>query len=134
MEYERKEQEALKAKFTAWINTTVKNAKIDYLRKTRCQVEHVPITEIPEDILVLSENEEQWILNVEPQSPYDFEEKKLTEAFIDLPLKRRQIMELIYFEGLSEKEAASRLNCSVQHIKNQKHIAIKKLRETLLEE
>ena len=67
-------------------------------------------------------------------SYYDFEEKRLSKAFLDLPVKRREIMELLFFEGLNEKETARRLNCSIQHVKNQRCIAIKKLRAVLKED
>jgi len=67
------------------------------------------------------------------QSPYDFEEERLTKAFMELPLKRRQVMELLFLEDLSEAETAKRLNCSLQYVRNQRCIALKKLRSRLME-
>lgn len=134
MEYEREERDVLRARFTVWIETLIKNAKIDYLRKMKNQMTHISIATIPEEFLVLEDNEDQWIHKMEPVSPYDFEEERLTIAFMNLPLKRRQIMELLFLKGLSEKEVANRLNCSVQHVNHQKSIAIEKLRESFLEE
>ena len=67
------------------------------------------------------------------QTPYDFEEERLTKAFMELPLKRRQVMELLFLADLSEAETAKRLNCSLQYVRNQRCIALKKLRSRLME-
>lgn len=64
---------------------------------------------------------------------YDFEEERLTKAFMELPLKRRQVMELLFLADLSEAETAKRLNCSLQYVRNQRCIALKKLRSRLME-
>ena len=57
------------------------------------------------------------------QTPYDFEEERLTKAFIELPLKRRQVMELLFLEDLSEAETAKRLTarCNMSEIKGALH-------------
>ena len=134
MEYEREERDVLRARFTTWIEIVIKNAKIDYLRKLDKQQGHLLFCDTPEGFLKSNNDEERWIRNIEPDSPYDFEEKRLSKAFLDLPVKRREIMELLFFEGLNEKETARRLNCSIQHVKNQRCIAIKKLRAVLKED
>ena len=67
------------------------------------------------------------------QTPYDFEEERLTKAFMELPLKRRQVMELLFLADLSETETAKGLNCSLQYVRNQRCIALKKLRSRLME-
>lgn len=73
------------------------------------------------------------IVNTRMQTPYDFEEERLTKAFMELPLKRRQVMELLFLADLSEAETAKRLNCSLQYVRNQRCIALKKLRSRLME-
>lgn len=60
-------------------------------------------------------------------------EERLTKAFMELPLKRRQVMELLFLADLSEAETAKRLNCSLQYVRNQRCIALKKLRSRLME-
>lgn len=42
-------------------------------------------------------------------------------------------MELLFLEGMSEAETARRLNCSLQYVRNQRCIALKKLRSRLTE-
>lgn len=58
---------------------------------------------------------------------------EVLKAFMELPLKRRQVMELLFLADLSEAETAKRLNCSLQYVRNQRCIALKKLRSRLME-
>ena len=127
------ERDELRARFTLWLETVVKRAKIDYVRKLKRQPDMVSLDEIPEEALISKESEEQWIRALKDPTPYDFEEKRLAKAFKALPLKRRQVMELLFIEELSEAETAKRLNCSIQYVRNQKCIALKRLRSCLTE-
>ena len=43
------------------------------------------------------------------------------------------VMELLFLEDLSEAETAKRLNCSLQYVRNQRCIALKRLRSRLME-
>lgn len=127
------ERDELRARFTSWLETVVKRAKLDYVRKMSRQPDIVSLDEIPESILVVEEPEEQWLREFREPTPYDFEEERLARAFMELPMKRRQVMELLFFEDLSEEETAKRLNCSLQYVRNQRCIALKKLRSCLME-
>lgn len=130
---ETPERDELRAKFTAWLETVVKRAKLDYVRRQSRQPEIVSLDEIPESFLTIEDSEEQWLREFREPTPYDFEEERLARAFMELPMKRRQVMELLFFEDLSEAEAAKRLNCSIQYVRNQRCIALKKLRSRLTE-
>lgn len=70
---------------------------------------------------------------VTPDS-FDFEEQRLAEAFRELPLMRRRILEMLFVEELAPSEIAAKLHCSVQHVYNQRSLAIKRLRERLIKE
>lgn len=89
--------------------------------------------DIPEKELIDLAQRELWPSSTRMQTPYDFEEERLTKAFMELPLKRRQVMELLFLADLSETETAKRLNCSLQYVRNQRCIALKKLRSRLME-
>lgn len=108
------ERDELRAKFTRWLETIIKRAKIDYLRKYENRPEIISYEDIPEAELLDLAQCESWPKITRMQSPYDFEEERLTKAFMELPLKRRQVMELLFLEDLSEAETAQRLNCSLQ--------------------
>lgn len=70
---------------------------------------------------------------VTPDS-FDFEEQRLADAFRELPLMRRRILEMLFVEDLTPSEIAAKLHCSVQHVYNQRSLAIKRLRERLIKE
>lgn len=127
------ERDELRAKFTRWLETIIKRAKIDYLRKYENHPEIISYEDIPEAELVDLAQSESWSNSTRHQTPYDFEEERLTKAFMELPLKRRRVMELLFLEDLSETETAKRLNCSLQYVRNQRCIALKKLRSRLME-
>lgn len=127
------ERDELRAKFTRWLETIIKRAKIDYLRKYENRPEIISYEDIPEAELLDLVQCESWPKITRMQSPYDFEEERLTKAFMELPLKRRQVMELLFLEDLSEAETAQRLNCSLQYVRNQRCIALKRLRSHLME-
>ena len=127
------ERDELRAKFTRWLETVIKHAKIDYLRKYENRPETISYEDIPEKELIDLAQRELWPSSTRMQTPYDFEEERLTKAFMELPLKRRQVMELLFLADLSETETAKRLNCSLQYVRNQRCIALKKLRSRLME-
>ena len=127
------ERDELRAKFTRWLETVIKRAKIDYLRKYENRPETISYEGIPEKELIDLAQRELWPSSTRMQTPYDFEEERLTKAFMELPLKRRQVMELLFLADLSETETAKRLNCSLQYVRNQRCIALKKLRSRLME-
>lgn len=119
------ERDELRAKFTRWLETVIKRAKIDYLRKYENRPETISYEDIPEKELIDLAQRELWPSSTRMQTPYDFEEERLTKAFMELPLKRRQVMELLFLADLSETETAKRLNCSLQYVRNQRCIALK---------
>ena len=127
------ERDELRAKFTRWLETIIKRAKIDYLRKYENRPEIISYEDIPESELIDLTQCELCPSSTRMQTPYDFEEERLTKAFMELPLKRRQVMELLFLADLSEAETAKRLNCSLQYVRNQRCIALKKLRSRLME-
>lgn len=127
------ERDELRAKFTRWLEKVIKRAKIDYLRKYENRPKIISYEDIPEAEFLDLAQCESWLKITRMQSPYDFEEERLTKAFMELPLKRRQVMELLFLEDLSEAETAKRLNCSLQYVRNQRCIALKRLRSRLME-
>ena len=103
------------------------------LRDRRVCIYGISYEDIPEKELIDLAQRESWPCSTRMQTPYDFEEERLTKAFMELLLKRRQVMELLFLTDLSETETAKRLNCSLQYVRNQRCIALKKLRSRLME-
>lgn len=133
MNHPNTEKDLLKARFTRWLNTTIYHARIDYIRKNSQDYEMVSIEELSEEILVTNDEERNWINNIENKNAFDFEEKKLAKAFYELPLMRQRILTMLFVEDKKSEEIAAELQCSVQHVYNQRSLALKKLRAMLNE-
>ena len=119
-------RDELRGRFTRWIVITAEHAQKNYLRaeKKQLHLEEADVAIV--DTALLS-------AGVTPDS-FDFEEQRLAEAFRELPLMRRRILEMLFVEELTPSEIAAKLHCSVQHVYNQRSLAIKRLRERLIKE
>lgn len=123
------EHDELRARFTGWLDIVVYRAKLKYLRKQAREIEPVPIDDVSEQYL---EYHERGYSSVGASTrDFDFEEEKLAEAFSQLPLMRKEVLRLLFVEEMEPAEIAARLNCSVQHVYNQRSLAIRKLRSLL---
>ncbi len=114
-------------RFTAWIKIVVKHTKIDYIRHLKSQLRELPLEEVIETC-PSSCCSDEWI---ELDCAFDFENKLLNEAILNLPPKRREVLEMLFIHELPPEEIAANLRCSVQHIYNQRSLALKDLRAAL---
>lgn len=122
----------VRARFTVWMELTLKNARNQYYRKQEPKFTTISIEELPIE------------LQADPVNPYtkiehsadafEFEEEKLAKAFYKLPLMRREVLRLLFVRELSPEEIAHTLNCSVDYVYKQKYRALKKLRIILEED
>ena len=71
---------------------------------------------------------------IEKPDAFTFEEERLAKAFSQLPLMRQRILTLLFVNELTPAEIAKQMNCSVQHVYNQRSLALKRLRQLLREE
>ena len=126
------ENDELRGRFAVWITKTARNAQINYLRKESRQLKTIPL-ETTEVQLIASEQDalEQ---TVSVANGFDFMESRLADAFRELPLMRRRILEMLFVEELSPVEIAAKLHCTVQHVYNQRSLAIKRLRQQMMKE
>lgn len=122
-------KDELRGRFTRWIVITAQNAQKNYLRTEGKRPKTISIDEIELPIT------DTLLPKVETVSgSFDFAEQQLADAFRELPLMRRRILELLFVDELSPAEIAQKLHCSVQHVYNQRSLAIKRLRERLIKE
>lgn len=122
------ERDELRARFTVWLETTIYRARLQYLKGQKSHIETVSLDEVPENMLAVSGCEIHGRVS---QSAFDFEEEWLSEAFAKLPIKSQQILTMLFVEELQPKEIARILNCSPQHVYDQRYHALKKLRKAL---
>lgn len=122
-------KDELRGRFTRWIVITAQNAQKNYLRTEGKRPKTISIDEIELPIT------DTLLPKAETVSDsFDFAEQHLADAFRELPLMRRRILELLFVDELSPAEIAQKLHCSVQHVYNQRSLAIKRLRERLIKE
>ena len=114
-------------RFTAWIKIVVKHTKIDYIRHLKSQLRELPLEEVIETC-PSSCCSDEWI---ELDRAFDFENELLNEAISNLPPKRREVLEMSFILELTPEEIATNLGCTVQHVYNQKSLALKDLSNAL---
>lgn len=126
------ERDELRAEFTVWLDTLIRRAKLDYLRKQDIPVDIVSLEDLHEENIPVSEDE--WMRRLLLQEDdFNFEEERLAKAYAELPLLRKQILKLLFVDDLKVREIAKILNCSSNYVSDQKRKAINTLRRKLKE-
>lgn len=125
------ERDELRARFTSWLDVVVYRAKLKYLKKKDGEIETVSLDSLAEYQLPMTNSPLE--IN-ESKDAFDFEEERLAAAFAQLPLKRQQILTMLFVQDRKPEEIARLLNCSQQHVYDQRYQALKKLRLALTEE
>lgn len=112
--------------FLPWMFGIARNLCIDELRRRQVR----PIaTGNHEDLLAALPDQQQ---NVE-QSTIEIERRRLiTNALADLPADQREVIELAYFSGLSQREIADHLQSPLGTIKTRIRLGLQKLKQALL--
>ena len=123
------QRDELRGRFTRFMEVSVRNARKDYLRKMSRYPETSSLESVPEEMLTVRDS-----IEIRRKDAFDFEEERLAKAFSQLPLMRQRILVLLFVEELSPAEISRKLNCSVQHVYNQRSLALKKLRQLLEKE
>lgn len=129
--HQQEYEDVLRARFTKWLDIVIYRAKLKYLRKAEAKLETVSFEELPENSQPVYEDDLQQI---SPKTAFDFEEERLADAFAKLPIKRQQILTKLFVEEKKPEEIAKELNCSAQHVYDQRYQALKKLRIELTKE
>ena len=123
--------EEIKIRFTAWLRTLVKRARIDYLRENRSRVLEIPLSELSNNRNLSYEIRMIPIKQNIDKSEYEFEREDISRAFAFLSNTRRRVFLLLYIEGMSQKEVAKTLGISVQRVSKLKQDALFALKEML---
>ena len=125
------EHDELRARFTAWLETLVYRCRAKYLSREYSRPRTVSLEDLSESELPTQDFTEniQW-----ESDPFSFEEDRLAAAFASLPIKRQQILTMLFVQQKKPEEISRLLNCSVQHVYDQRYQALKKLRLLLSEE
>lgn len=109
---------------STWVLTIARNAAIDFLRSRSGQQTRRSVSIDAMERPLAGGNAE-----AELQSSTDA--KKVRAAMERLEPKHRQLLELAYFEGLSQSEMAERLELPLGTVKTWVRLALRQLRENL---
>jgi len=116
----------LRNQFTAYMQKVVYHAKVDYIRRRKTQR---PGSDV--DSAKASELSYEQDFRLASNADFDFEEQRLADNFASLPLIRRQILKLLFVQGLTAMEVAEELGCSLDYVYSNKRRALQKLRDQL---
>ncbi|MFN3374465.1 MAG: RNA polymerase sigma factor [Chloroflexus sp.] len=112
--------------FLPWMFGITRNLCIDELRRRQAR----PMAAGSDDDLLSSLPDQQQ--NVE-QATIETERRRLiTDALADLPADQREVIELAYFGGLSQREIADHLQSPLGTIKTRIRLGLQKLKQALL--
>ena len=128
----QQDTDELRAEFTAWLETLIRRAKLNYLRKQNISIDIVYL----EDLMKEEEPsvDEDWAAQLLlPHDDFHFKEEKLASAYAELPLMRKQILKMLFVDDLKMVEIAEKLNCSSEYVWKNKQRAIAFLRKRLTE-
>ena len=124
------ENDELRARFTNWLNKLIYRARLNYLKKQKNNPIMLSLDDIPEENLRSTDIE--LLVEASETNSFEFEEEKLAEVFYELPLMKQKILIMLFVEEKTPNAIAKKLNCSVQHVYNQRSLAIKTLRILLM--
>ena len=107
-----------------WVMTVARNRAIDYLRSVDGRMAHGAMDLDASEHPSLFANLEAEVLNSDRA-------RRLRAAFEKLNPNQRLVIELAYYEGLSQTEMATRMNQPLGTVKTWVRSALKALREEL---
>jgi RNA polymerase sigma-70 factor (ECF subfamily) len=111
--------------FAPWLFGIARNLCIDELRRRRAR----PVTGPGEDDTLLAIPDTQPAMD---DLTWDAERRRLiTSALSELPPDQRQVIELAYFAGLSQREIAEHLSNPLGTVKTRVRLALQKLKGLL---
>lgn len=121
----------VKIRFTAWLRTLVKRARIDYLRKGTYRKVEIPLSDLSNDKNLSYEMRLIPVKKDLEKGEYEFEREDISRAFALLTVTHRKVLILLYVEGMSQKEVAEKLGVSVQRVSKVRQDALYKLKDLL---
>jgi RNA polymerase sigma-70 factor (ECF subfamily) len=114
--------DAQKAAIAPWLLAVARNRAIDHLRLAQARHEPVELSQMDHPS-VFNEMESD-LLNRDSA-------RRIQTAMQKLPAAQRQVIELAYFEGMSQSEMAERIGQPLDTIKTWVRTALRVLREEL---
>lgn len=115
----------LRARFTSWLTTVLRRARIDYLRRIERERNTIAIDAIDEHQMAA---EDKYF---SMSSEFQFEEERLAQAFFSLSPRKSEILKCLFAEQLTVEETAKRLHITSENVYKEKSRALATLRKNL---
>lgn len=114
-----------KSKFSSWILTVCKNTAIDKLKKRKGN-----------NVLNIEELVDLPDIRVDLFNEVEFAsiKKRVKEALRKLPDEQRELIELMYFHGLTQSDIAEKLDIPLGTVKSRVRLGLQKLKKLLSRE
>ncbi len=116
--------------YASWLLSITHNLAIDELRKSQRRPQKADMVDIAD--VLRSEVDES--VNIEEAAEATELRGMIRAAMDQLPVAQRRVIELAYFEGLSQREVAAFLNEPLGTIKTRLRLGMQKLRDLLHEQ
>jgi len=110
-------------KVSSWLLKICQNAALDRVRKMKNKSKIVGESKLA----FLTD----YTVNLENEIEIHMLKKQIKEALMKLPQEQREIIELIYFEGLSQREIAEGMGIPLGTVKSRVKLAMVKLKKLL---
>jgi RNA polymerase sigma-70 factor, ECF subfamily len=116
--------------FASWLLSITHNLAIDEVRKSQRRPQKADMVDIT-DVL---RSEVDTTVNIEEAAEATELRGVIRGAMSQIPDAQRQVIELAYFEGLSQREIAAFLNEPLGTIKTRMRLGMQKLKDVLSEQ
>ncbi len=119
--------EEMRGSVRAWLMATVHNRAVDLVRREETQRRRAEDAQPDEDVVTLEDPADRVVDEIGLPE----ERKAIRAALEDLPPEQRQVIELMYFDGLSQTRVAERLSLPLGTVKSRTLLGMRKLRAAL---
>ena len=119
--------EEIRGSVKAWLMATVHNRAVDLVRREETQRRRAENAG-PDDTVVILDDPAEKVID---EIGLPDERKAVRAALEDLPPEQREVIELMYFDGLSQTRVAERLSLPLGTVKSRTLLGMRKLRTAL---
>jgi RNA polymerase sigma-70 factor (ECF subfamily) len=119
--------EEMRGSVKAWLMATVHNRAVDLVRREETQRRRAEDAQPDEDVVTLEDPADRVVDEIGLPE----ERKAVRAALEELPPEQRQVIELMYFDGLSQTRVATRLSLPLGTVKSRTLLGMRKLRAAL---
>lgn len=119
-----------RASFRTWLMRIAHHRAIDELRRRRRQRPML----LAEDAKFPLEEVPDQTPHVDEQLQNEARRAAVTKALVAVPAEQREVIDLAYFQGLTQSQIAAQLNIPLGTVKTRVRLGLQKLRVVLIQE